>query len=543
MVSVEIIDLTTPPPIPQPSTVHLDSSHAVQVEEVTEAATSQKPRRKRKRKSRNSHNSPATTACPSSRSSPDRELDFEAQAKRKRSDPSSSGRTSQENGLQDITDKQDNLQAEDQDLFYVDVTPVPVPSARQIMAERSNEPVETSGKLLVPAHVTVLGSTPVEIISQPAVDSEDENFIDYLDYDDSKHTLRYFDDTPNEAIALNRTVCKNCGAEGEHKTSACPVMICLTCGARDEHSTRSCPISKVCFTCGMKGHINSNCPNRRSARALMAISEYECDRCSSSRHQTNECPTLWRMYEYFGTEEQTWTLNVRQSKKDLRLGEGGEGFVGDDEWCYCCGGHGHWGDDCNDQEENRFPEDFSAFSKVNVMNGPFYDPAKELKKFKSNTKSRVRDWDKDNLSWDKDAPSNVGRRARMKSRAILAQQEQHAEADSNDWFSNSAKHRSGLPPKPKSSLSINFKSSLGTAKSHSMPNNNPSLLARISEPSQDKHRSNRSDKRYLGDGCSSSRRNHHEHSRRDDKSSLDHYSGRNRRHVDSGPRYKGGYGK
>lgn len=31
---------------------------------------------------------------------------------------------------------------------------------------------------------------------------------------------------------------------------------CLTCGARNEHSTRGCPISKVCYSCGMKGHIN-----------------------------------------------------------------------------------------------------------------------------------------------------------------------------------------------------------------------------------------------------------------------------------------------
>ncbi|KAI5984960.1 hypothetical protein EDD15DRAFT_1691511 [Pisolithus albus] len=35
--------------------------------------------------------------------------------------------------------------------------------------------------------------------------------------------------------------CKNCGAEGKHKTFEYPVLICLTCGARDEHSMRRGP--------------------------------------------------------------------------------------------------------------------------------------------------------------------------------------------------------------------------------------------------------------------------------------------------------------
>jgi len=45
---------------------------------------------------------------------------------------------------------------------------------------------------------------------------------------------------------------------------------CLTCGARDEHSTRSCPISKVCFTCGMKGHINA-------VGSLLYLAEFSSD--------------------------------------------------------------------------------------------------------------------------------------------------------------------------------------------------------------------------------------------------------------------------
>ena len=36
---------------------------------------------------------------------------------------------------------------------------------------------------------------------------------------------RYYDQLPDQTAALDRTVCKNCGAEGEHKTSACQVQI------------------------------------------------------------------------------------------------------------------------------------------------------------------------------------------------------------------------------------------------------------------------------------------------------------------------------
>lgn len=147
------------------------------------------------------------------------------------------------------------------DLFFVDLAPAPIPAMRlpiQVVnidvpsgianANPIDDAIEDKPKLLVPAHVTVLGSTPVEII-QPLSDGEvDEDFIDYLDFDDTKvsvwcmptvylilfirpvqHITRYYDEAPNEAAAISRTVCKNCGAEGDHKTSACTVMIVSAC--------------------------------------------------------------------------------------------------------------------------------------------------------------------------------------------------------------------------------------------------------------------------------------------------------------------------
>lgn len=183
---VEIIDLTTPP-MPEPFDV--DSVNGP-IEESSEVPANQRSRRKRKRKSRKSTNdSPATTACPSSRNSPERQLDSEPQSKRKRSNHSRDRRSDEEDSYSGRKDDGENHKAEEQDLFFVDVTPTLIPPARQIVTEAHNEPAESSGKLLVPSHVTVLGSTPVEIRIQPLAESEDEDFINYLDYDDSKVSL------------------------------------------------------------------------------------------------------------------------------------------------------------------------------------------------------------------------------------------------------------------------------------------------------------------------------------------------------------------
>ncbi|KDR83768.1 hypothetical protein GALMADRAFT_671498 [Galerina marginata CBS 339.88] len=517
MSDLEIIDLT--------------SSPAEKILDVDELASSlqndvsQESRRKRKRRVKKStaNYSPNGTASHSRRTSVEREPETVSQNKRKRREPSPEASRNQDLYSRNLrqTDEKVN-EPEDQAIFFVDLSPAPIPPARLIVTEGpiDQEPQDLTKKLLVPSHVTVLGSTPVEIIPEPLSDLEDNNFIKYLDYDDSKHTMRYYEDLPTETTTLSRTVCKNCGAEGEHKTSACPVQICLTCGVRDEHSTRSCPISKVCFTCGMKGHVNANCPNRRSAHALMATKETDCDRCSSSRHKTNECPTLWRLYEYFTGQDQTQTLTQRQSKRDFKLGQGGEGYVADDEWCYYCGSYGHWGDDCHDLIWGQFSEEFSAFSKYNVMNGPFYDPRKELKQ--TNARSRPSDSEKEGKtsSWPQDAPADVGRRARMKSRAALERQAREVEEDPDDWFGN-ASRRNGT--RLRESKTIAFGKSVGGGRPHEPPGNDPpSLMARIGDYQREDLRPKRRD-------YSARRgRRHHE--------SSDRYP-----HGDSGPRYRGGY--
>jgi protein AIR1/2 len=49
--------------------------------------------------------------------------------------------------------------------------------------------VANEEKSLLPSHVTVLGSTPVEIVEFPLSVSKEEDFIKYLDYEDTKVCL------------------------------------------------------------------------------------------------------------------------------------------------------------------------------------------------------------------------------------------------------------------------------------------------------------------------------------------------------------------
>lgn len=73
---------------------------------------------------------------------------------------------------------------DDSKLFFLDLEPVAV----QNVAEKTAQTGEEGGpsKLLLPSHVQVLGSVPVEILPPSSPDSEDEDYIDYLDYDDRK---------------------------------------------------------------------------------------------------------------------------------------------------------------------------------------------------------------------------------------------------------------------------------------------------------------------------------------------------------------------
>lgn len=50
------------------------------------------------------------------------------------------------------------------------------------------------------------------------------------------------------------------------------------------------------------------------------------------------------MYTYVQDDTRQEILREREEKRPLALGEGGEGYIATDEWCYNCGGCGHLGD-------------------------------------------------------------------------------------------------------------------------------------------------------------------------------------------------------
>ncbi|KAF9035963.1 hypothetical protein BJ165DRAFT_642901 [Panaeolus papilionaceus] len=174
----------------------------------------------------------------------------------------------------------------------------------------------------------------------------------------------------------------------------------------------------------MKGHVIANCPNRRSGHTMMSSRDQECDCCFSSFHKTNECPTWWRIYEYFSEAQQHATLARRLENKGLLLGKGSEAYIADDEWCYNCGGVGHWGDDCNDARIP--PNDHCAFSAYNVMKSLFWDPTSESQHKKSKSVTTP------NEQWRGDVLDEVGRKGRVKARLAL-QKHERGEGE-GDWF-------------------------------------------------------------------------------------------------------------
>lgn len=145
-------------------------------------------------------------------------------------------------------------------LFYIDVKPAELQANAQLpdskLSDGRDKLAEEEPALLLPAHVSVFsenGVDPAEILPPSNLDAEDESYIEYLDYDDDRRvgllttgcsrlhahgiltnhflqapgTVRYFEEAVEEAKAPKpkTVVCKNCGAEGEHKTYECPVLI------------------------------------------------------------------------------------------------------------------------------------------------------------------------------------------------------------------------------------------------------------------------------------------------------------------------------
>lgn len=96
-----------------------------------------------------------------------------------------------------------NKAAEELPLFYIDEEPADIPvSSKPTTDPLPNKPAPKPNEtaqgnplgLLLPAHVTVFednGDIPIEILPPPPLDSEDDDYIEYLDYDDNRRVSTF----------------------------------------------------------------------------------------------------------------------------------------------------------------------------------------------------------------------------------------------------------------------------------------------------------------------------------------------------------------
>lgn len=127
--------------------------------------------------------------------SKDKKKPSEEKRKKKRSKEKNAHRDNLQESGQRIHKDSGSRDQEDAPMFYIDekpsilpnLPPPPTANHTQTTLPPSHPKDESSSKLLLPEHVKVFGSTPFEIIVPP---EQDEDFIDYLDYDPSSRKVR-----------------------------------------------------------------------------------------------------------------------------------------------------------------------------------------------------------------------------------------------------------------------------------------------------------------------------------------------------------------
>lgn len=174
----EIIDLTLDSPPPKESADD-DESRARKKERRAERKEEKREsRRQRKRDSRRKHRD--------ERDREERDPDEERRSHRSRDEKDDGKRRRESSREHDSDRKRSRREREraipNEELFVLDATPAVLPAAARYTAATT---VEEPSELILPAHVSVFGETPAPIPTEP-LDSDEEDYIEYLDYDNRK---------------------------------------------------------------------------------------------------------------------------------------------------------------------------------------------------------------------------------------------------------------------------------------------------------------------------------------------------------------------
>ncbi|KAH7105603.1 hypothetical protein BKA62DRAFT_813444 [Auriculariales sp. MPI-PUGE-AT-0066] len=254
----------------------------------------------------------------------------------------------------------------------------------------TNTKQDESG-LLLPQHVKVIADAAAQLNDEEREQTplSEVSFIQVIDLDpDARKTQRYFEEEP-----VNRLqTCSICNEPG-HFARTCSMVVVsvdlyishllwqLSSRHSVKHAEQRTTIPQVvALTARSASIVTRKGISTGTVRTLVPETNPVANVAAPSfTSQTWNCPSLWRTYTYLLPHERDELLQQRLLKRNAELGvdQGGEGFIGAEDWCYNCAGCGHLGDDCPQASSRLRPGDrhsqreASAFSALNMSRGPY----------------------------------------------------------------------------------------------------------------------------------------------------------------------------